>query len=437
MTAKKITLYTAISVVIANMIGTGVFTSLGFQLAGIQSVFAIIMLWLVGGLVALCGALSYGELASAMPRSGGEYHYLSVLLHPFVGFLSGWISVTVGFAAPVALSAMALGIYTNKVFASVNPVMLACVVVLIATALHSFSLKGSAWFQDVSTIVKILLILVFIIAGFIIGTHQSISVLPATSAVKSESWTSIFSSSFAVSLIYVSYAYSGWNASAYMASDIENPRKNVPKSLITGTLVVMVLYIVLNFIFLYSAPINEMKGQVDVGYISGLHVFGQKGGNIISIMIALLMVSSVSSMVFAGPRVSKVMGEDLVPLRFLSNTNKYDVPVIATMIQSAITIVLICTASFEKVLLYIGFTLNLFTFLTVLSLFVMRMTRKDLQGTYRTFGYPLTPLIFLILSGWTMFYLVKEQTTESLYGFATIFAGSIIYFIGKKNEQKT
>lgn len=431
MATKKVRLHTATSVVIANMIGTGVFTSLGFQLLGIQSVFAIMMLWLVGGLIALCGALSYGELASAMPRSGGEYHYLSVVLHPFVGFLSGWISVTVGFAAPVALAAMALGKYVNIVYPAVNPALLACTIVVIATAMHSFSLKGSARFQDISTVVKIVLIVFFIIAGFIVGTHQDISLMPVASSVKSQSWTSIFSPDFAVALIYVSYAYSGWNASAYMAGDIENPERNIPKSLITGTLVVTVLYVLLNFIFLYSAPVSEMKGQLEVGYISGLHIFGVKGGNIISIMIAVLMVSSVSSMVFAGPRISKVMGEDLQSLSFLSKTNKNDVPVMATIVQSAITILLICTSTFDVVLRYIGFTLSLFTFLTVVSLFVMRIKRKDLQGPYKTFGYPVTPVIFLVLSGWTLLFLMIQHTEESLFGFATIFAGSIIYFIRK------
>lgn len=431
MTTRKITLYTAISVVIANMIGTGVFTSLGFQLAGIQSVFAILMLWLVGGLIALCGALSYGELASAMPRSGGEYHYLSVIIHPLVGFLSGWISVTVGFAAPVALAAMALSQYLNKVYPALDPRMIAAAVVVITTALHCFSLKSSARFQDITTVIKIVLILFFIGAGLMIATHQDISIFPTNSNVPSEGWKSIFSRSFAVSLIYVSYAYSGWNASAYMANDIENPRVNIPKSLISGTVIVMVLYVLINYVFLRTAPISELKGQLEVGYISGTHIFGANAGSLMSIAIAVMMVSSVSSYIFAGPRISKVMGEDLKPIAFLAKTNKHDVPVVATVIQSAITLVLITTSSFEKVMLYVGFTLNMFTFLTVISLFVMRMSRKDLQGTYKTFGYPLTPLIFLILSAWTLYSTLIDHTNESLFGMATILAGSVIYFIGK------
>jgi len=434
MTIRKITLYTAVSVVIANMVGTGVFTSLGFQLFDIQSAFSIMMLWFVGGLIALCGALSYGELASAMPRSGGEYHYLSVLMHPLVGFLSGWISVIVGFAAPVALSAMALGKYVNKVYPGIDPEILGCAVVVVLTLIHSFSLKGSAKFQNTSTIIKIVLIAIFICAGLLLGAHQNISILPANSPIKSESWKTIFSSSFAVSLIYVSYAYSGWNASAYMANDIEKPTVNIPKSLLIGTLVVMALYILLNYVFLYTAPISELKGQVEVGYIAGIHIFGNSMGNLMGLMIALLLVSSVSSMVLAGPRISKVIGEDLPPLTFLSKTNANGIPVLATVIQSSITIILILTSTFEKVLLYLGFTLNLFTFLTVISLFIMRMRRPELSGPYKTFGYPITPLIFLLLSGWTLSFTMGEHPTESLYGLATILAGSIIYFIGKPKK---
>ncbi|MEO6882501.1 MAG: amino acid permease [Bacteroidia bacterium] len=435
MSARKISFYTAVSVVIANMIGTGVFTSLGFQLFDIQSVFGIILLWVVGGIIALCGALSYGELASAMPRSGGEYHYLSKLLHPFVGFLSGWVSVTVGFSVPVALSAMALGKYVNEVYPTLNPAMLGCSVVILITLVHSFNLKNSAKFQNIFTVLKVLLILFFIVAGFTINTSQPISILPINSLIPSESWKSIFSPAFAVSLIYVSYAYSGWNASAYMASDIENPRINIPKSLFWGTLVVMILYVLLNFIFLYTAPINELKGQVEVGYISAVHIFGTKIGNLMGMLIAFLLVSSISSMVFAGPRVAQVMGEDLTQLSFLSKKNKNGIPVVATIIQSAITILLILTSTFDKVLVYIGFTLGLFTFLTVFSLFVMRIKKRELSGIYKTFAYPITPIIFLLLTGWTLFFTMQGHVKESLFGLATVLVGGIVYFI-KKNESQ-
>jgi basic amino acid/polyamine antiporter, APA family len=434
MATGKIRLNTAISMVIANMIGTGVFTSLGFQLFGVQSGFGIVLLWLLGGIIALCGALSYGELASAMPRSGGEYNYLSNIFHPMLGFVAGWVSVIVGFAAPVALSAIALGKYVNKVYPNVNMVMLACVVVIFMTIIHSFTLKRSAVFQDASTIVKLILMVGIILVAFILGTSQHVSILPMNSDIKEQSWKAIFSSSFAVSLNWIYYSYSGWNAAAYVANDMENPKVNIPKALIFSTLVVTVLYLLINYAFLYTAPISELKGQVEVGYISASHIFGTNGGNIMAILIAITLISSVSSLVFIGPRIAQVMGEDLPQISILAKLNKHSIPVLATVVQSAITLALILTSTFESVLLYAGFTLNLFSFLTVFGLMVMRWNRKDLVSTFKVPLYPIPPLIFLALSAWTLYFTLTEHPRESIYGLLTILAGSVIYFIKKPKQ---
>jgi len=431
MPGKKIKLHTATLIVIASMIGTGVFTSLGFQLMGVHSGFGIFMLWLIGGVIALCGALSYGELASAMPRSGGEYHYLSKIFHPFAGFLSGWVSATVAFAAPTALAAMALGTYVNKVFPSSNPIILAVAIISIVTFIHSFNLRQSARFQNIFTVLEIALIVFFIVAGFTISSPQTISLLPQQSNTGGEGWHSVFSSSFAVSLIYVSYAYSGWNTATYMASDIQNPRRNVPRALFYGTIIVIILYVLLNYIFLYSAPVNEMQGQVEVGLISAIHIFGLKGGNFMGMMIALLLIASISSFVLAGPRVAQVMGEDLPQLSFLSIKNKHGVPYVAKIIQGVISLLLILTASFGKVLLYVGFTLSLSTFFTVLGLFVLRYRNKGSINGYKTFGYPVTPILFLALSSWMLYFTIMEHPKESLLGLGTILAGSVVYFIKK------
>lgn len=421
----KLGLITITSFVIANMIGTGVFTSLGFQLGGINSVFALLMLWIIGGLIALCGSLVYGELGAAMPRSGGEYHYLSQIYHPSVGFLSGWISITIGFAAPVALASMALGSYTHKVFPEVPAIGVAIGTLAVITAIHSWDVKTGSRFQNVFTLFKVLLILIFIICGFVLTPDlQNITILPQEST-----WKEIFSPAFAVSLIYVSYAYSGWNASAYIASEIDNPQKRLPKSLLFGTIIVTVLYVLLNFTFLKTAPASEMIGQVEVGYISANHIFGMTGGNIMGMLISILLVSSISSMVFVGPRVSQVMGEDTKILKFLSFKSTRGVPFYAVILQSTISLVFILTGSFEQVLTYAGFTLNMFTFLTVVGLFIHRYKFKNIERPYKTWGYPVVPIIFIGLMLWTMYFLLTERTMESLFGLGTIFSGFIIYYI--------
>lgn len=421
------TLKTATAIVIANMIGTGVFTSLGFQVLGIQSGFSLLMLWIIGGIIALAGALSYGELAAMFPRSGGEYNYLSKIYHPILGFLSGWISISVGFSAPVAAAAVALGTYVNSVYPNVNGTILAVSIVILTTLLHAWDLKKGAQFQNISTLAKVILIALFIIAGFIlIDTPQNLSFLPQ----KKES-DSLFSSAFAISLIYVSYAYSGWNASAYLAGEIENPKKNVPRSLFIGTLIVMVIYALLNFIFLYTVPISELAGQVEIGYLAADKIFGESLGKIMGLFIAAILVSSISSMIIAGPRVTQVIGEDIKLLSFFAKKTKKGVPAIAIIFQSIISIIFILSAQFDVIIRYIGFTLSLFTFLTVLGVFVMRIREPKKERSYKVWGYPITPLIFLSLSLWTIIYLIKDKPEESLYGFATVFIGFIIWLIDK------
>ncbi|MGZ3900908.1 MAG: APC family permease, partial [Bacteroidia bacterium] len=360
----KIGFNTAVAIVIANMIGTGVFTSLGFQVLGIQSGFAILALWIVGGILALCGALTYGEISSAFPQSGGEYNYLSKLYHPAVGFISGWVSVSVGFAAPIAAAAVALGQYVTKIYPGVNATVLSLTVICIITAVHSVNLKAGGLFQRVFTVVKVACIVMFIGFGLFHVPQHTVDYSASPAA-----WKDIFSSAFAVSLVYVTYAYSGWNAATYISGEIENSQRTLPRALFTGTLIVMVIYTVLNFVFLYSVPIPELKGVLEVGYLSANKIFGVQVGQFMSLVIALLLVSTISAMVLAGPRVMQSMGNDIKGLKFFATSNNHNVPYVAIIFQSVIAIVLVITSSFQSLITYVGFTLNLFTFLTVLGIF--------------------------------------------------------------------
>jgi APA family basic amino acid/polyamine antiporter len=442
---KLVSRNTAIAIVIANMIGAGVFTSLGYQAATIQSTFPLLMLWLVGGIVALCGALSYGELAGMMPRSGGEYNYLSKIYHPAFGFLSGWISATVGFAAPVALAAMALGRYAGSVIMPENPSQVALFigigVVLLVTAIHSYDVQYGSMFQKVSTAVKVILIIGFLIGGFFLTPQpQTVNLLP-----QAGDWDLVFSPAFAVSLAFVSFAYSGWNASAYLANEIKNPRLNVPISLFLGTMIVMVAYLLLNYVFLFtlspeaygSAQAQDFGTPLEVGYLSANVFLGGLGGKIMAGMIALLLISSISAMIFAGPRVTQVMGEDLSILNFFAHTNSKEIPVRAILLQSTISIILITTASFDAILYAIAFTLDIFTFSTVLGVIVMRIRKPNEPRPYRTFAYPLTPLIFLGATGWTMYFLFTQRTAESLVALGVISLGIVIYFLGKPTIKES
>lgn len=430
MLKNKVGLVTAVSVVIANMIGTGVFTSIGFQVIEIQSVFAVLLLWVLGGIMALCGALTYGEIGSAFPNSGGEYVYLSKLYHPMLGFLSGWVSATVGFSAPIALAAMALGQYVNGVYPEANGTMLAIGVVCLITIIHSYDLRFGAAFQRISTSIKLIFVVLFIAAGFMCVPAHTISIAP-----NEHSMTDIFSGAFAVSLYWISYSYSGWNASAYMTGDIENPSKNLPRSLFTGTLIVTVLYLLLNFIFLYTTPVSQLAGQVEIGYISGQHIFGQGIGNVVGIVIAVLLISSISAMIMAGPRVASSIGKNVEPLKVFAIENKGGVPYVAVISQSLIAVVLILTAKFNEVLELIGFILSLFTFLTVLGVFILRRKYKHIERPYKTWGYPVTPIIFLIINAWILCFGFYNKPKMSLYGLALIALGTIVWTLLKNRSR--
>lgn len=426
----KIGFYTAISLVIANMIGTGVFTSLGFQLFDIHSVFSILVLWLLGGIISFCGALVYGELGVAIPRSGGEYVYLSKLMHPSVGFMSGWVSSTVGFAAPVALASMALGTYVNKIIPEINITLCALTVVAIITLIHAMHLKVGSGFQKIVTALKVIVIVGFIAAGLLHTPSHEITILPQSNSVNE-----IFSAGFWVSLIYVSYAYSGWNAASYLSGEMQNPQKNLPKALLLGTLIVTVIYVLLNFVFLYSAPMAELTGVLEIGHVSAAHIFGAYIGKMMSLLIAVLLLSSISAMIMAGPRIIKSMGEDLPMLSVLAKTNKHQVPYMAVITQSIITVLLIVTAQFEAVLTFVGFSLSIFTFLTVASVFVLRIRNIENTG-YKTWGYPVTPILFLLLNAFTIYFVFTQKPTESLLGLLNVAVGGAIYFIGKSMSNK-
>lgn len=425
-----ISLLTATAIVVSNMVGTGIFTSLGFQVGDLPSGFTIVVLWALGGVCAFCGAVSYGELAAALPRSGGEYHYLSKIFHPSVGFVSGWLSATVGFAAPIALAAMALGKYFSGVYPAASPLAVSITASVAVTLVHLTGINVASRFQNTATWLKVALILVFIGAGLMFKGGQPVSFLPTAG-----DGHLIASAPFAISLVYVMYAYAGWNATTYIVGEVANPGRTVPLSVAIGTLLVSGLYVGLNMVFMHVAPIGELAGKIDVGHVAATHIFGEQGGKIMSGLICLGLVSSISAMTWVGPRVTMVMGEDFRLLAPLAVKSRRGVPAVALLVQLAIVVLLLCFALFEQVLKYVQFSITLCSFLAVLGVIVLRFTQPNLPRPYRTWGYPLTPLIFLGLSGWMLWFTIQGSPKESLYGLGTILLGLVIYFVSPKSTR--
>ncbi|HTJ47731.1 MAG TPA: amino acid permease [Kofleriaceae bacterium] len=439
MTAKRLGVIAATAIVVANMIGTGVFTSTGFQAIGLHDAGTILVVWVVGGVLALCGAACYAELGAMMPRVGGEYVYLREGLHPLVGVMSGWASVLAGFSAPIAVSSMAFAKYTAAIWPSLadptSQQLLAIGLIVAMTVLHSFSTVLGGRVQTVFTAAKTLLIVTFILAGFTAGGGST-----AHFASQAGGLSNIWTAAFGISLMYVSFAYSGWNAAAYIAGEIDRPEKSVPRALLYGTGLVMLLYVLLNVLFIYALPIDTLAHGdgggpiVEVGDASARALFGPRAGQMLSTLIALALVSSVSAMVMAGPRVYAAMAEDGALPKTLARRSHGGAPAWSVVVQGALAIAITMTGRFDQIVRYVGFTLTIFAALTCIAMLVMRRTRPDMPRPFKTFGYPITPLVFIAGSIWIAYSQIELYPTESLYGVGTLVFGVVAYFVSRSRR---
>jgi APA family basic amino acid/polyamine antiporter len=301
------------------------------------------------------------------------------------------------------------------------PILAGLIAASILTSIHALSHTISGGFQIVSTSFKILIIVGLIALAFL-SPGTRINFMPSIAA-----WTEMASPGFVISLYFVSYAYSGWNASAYIAGEIQNPEKNLSRSLITGTLVVMVLYIALNAAFLWAIPLPDLIGQVDIGLIYTRTIFGSRAGDFLGILIALLLISGMSSMIIAGSRVGQTMANHYPSLQFWAKRNSYGIPVRALLLQWLIIAGYLLTASFDQVILYIGFVLNLFAFLSILGLMIQRYRSGNPSTGYLVPAYPWVPLIFLSFSFWLLVYGLLYRPWESLMGLGVCAVGAVIW----------
>ncbi len=416
--------YTGAAIVISGMIGTGIFTTTGLMVEMGALGGDILLAWLIGGLVALCGALSYGELGANMPESGGEYYYISRVLHPSLGFLSGWVSLIVGFSAPIAAAAMAMHFYLGQIYPDWPVRIMAVVTISLLSVLHAYDLRLGIRVQAALVILKILLIITFI-GAVLFSPHSADST--SLTQVSPEFWST---SSFAVILIFVAFAYSGWNAASYIGAEIKNPEIHLPRALIAGTVLVTVLYILVNYAYLRAVPLAQLKGVESVASTVGVVLWGTAGAQFVSALIALGLISTISSMIIVGPRVYEAMAKDSLFPGTMARLNSHGVPSWAVFFQALIASSIALTASFGPLLIYIGFTLNIFAALAVFSLFRLRMQNRAKVRVCR--GYPVTPVVFLIFTIWMTVWSIQSQPLSALAGMATLGAGYLFYILRRK-----
>jgi APA family basic amino acid/polyamine antiporter len=432
------------AIVIANMIGTGIFTTTGFLAGDLGRPSLVLGVWVVGAIVAVAGCLCYSELGVNLPESGGEYIFLREAWGPVWGFLSGWISFFAGFAAPIAAAALAFSEYfahffpsfavmggvanaesTSGWFHTGHGQWLAVGIVVLFSVINVVGLRPAARIQNLLTGLKLGVLVLFLGFAFVIG-HGSVGHF---SQVAVRTSTHSLPAQFAVSLIWVMFAYSGWNAATYVSGEMKTPERTIPASLVAGTLIVAAFYILLNVAFVYALPLESMKDVGAIGAASAGALFGQGGGDFFSAIMSVGLISCISAMVIAGPRVYFAMAIDRCFFPTAARIHpKWGTPINAIVYQSLAAIAMILISKFESLVIYISFALIFFAALAVAG--TIRLRRREGWRKLRVvnWGYPLIPGLFIVASAWMLFYTASLQPKESALGLLTIVLGAGLYY---------
>ena len=441
---RRFGFYSATALVVSNMIGTGIFTSTGFMAGDLGSSTIILAAWIVGGLFALAGALAYSELGVNFQRSGGEYVYLTAAYGPTWGFMTGWVSFFAGFSAPIAANALAFSDYLGHFYPALKQSsahvvgsglfslrfgygqVLAAALIAAFTILNCLGVARVAKVQVALSAIKLVLIASFILLGFAVGagswshfSEPAVRTSPNGLPVQ-----------FVVSLLWVMVAYSGWNAATYVAEEIEAPERTLPRAIAAGAGIVAVLYLGLNLVFIYSTPLEKMKGVLAIGALSAGNLFGPGVAGLFAALMALAIVSTVSAMVTIGPRVYYAMAQNRAFFPAAAEVHpQWHTPVPAILSQGACAILMTLTP-FPDLMIYIGMSLTFFTVLAVASVFVFRRR----EGNWRklravSFGYPIVPVAYVVVGTVMMLYgFIGEQSRiPSLIAFGTVAAGALVY----------
>ncbi len=432
----------AVNIVIANMVGTGIFTSIGFQVLpdSIPDAFTILVAWVFGGIIALFGATAYSEVGSTFKESGGEFTFLSKLYHPVVGLASGWVSLIVGFSAASATLAIACAEYAFPVLQAFGVqterssvvVVVAGFLVSLITIIQLIGVRTTSLFQNLFTGLKIFLLILLISIPVYMYVNGSIE-LPNLTPTE-VSWDLIFSMPFAGSLVWVMFSYSGWNASAYITENLKDPKNDLPKSLLGGTFIVTLFYLALITSFIWVCSFEEMAGMVDVGNLMFSKVLGSKAALAVPVLFTIGLLSGINAMFIAGPRLTQKMGEDYETLSFLGSVSDRNVPKNAILAQWLLCLTFVVFSNFKDIVEYVGLTLTVFSLFTVFGVFLIRK-RGIGQNSVKTLGYPFTPIIFVAIHLWIIIYFALNDPLKSLAVLVTLIPAAIIYLLEKRRNK--
>jgi len=448
---RRLGLVSATAIVVSNMIGTGIFTTSGFLAGDLGSPSLVVAIWFVGALIALTGALCYSELGVNFPRSGGEYVYLTEAWGPAWGFIDGWVSFFAGFSAPIAVAALGVAAYVGHFAPNLDPrattpfalgpldlqlggaQWFACGVIVIFTGLNLLSVDAVAKMQNGLTGVKLFVLGALLVLGFAVGTGD----WAHFSETAERTSTTTVPAQFALSLVFVYFGYSGWNAAVYVAEEIKDPERILPRSLVLGTILVAVFYAALNCLFIYATPLEEMKGVVAVGAQAAQNLFGDSGGGIFAAGMALSLLATVNAMCMIGPRVYYAMARNGAFFAVAGKVHpKWKSPWVAVTAQGICCCVLILTGTFESLLYYIGFTLWLFSAASVFALVKFRRRPEWRRSPWVSFGWPAVPGFYVAVNMLVFVYFAVDKSWEALWSLLTIVAGGVAYHFYRRTAAR-
>lgn len=435
---RKLKLFSLTNIVIGDMIGAGIFTTSGLLLAQVHDPLLLLLLWVIGGAIALSGALSYGELGAKFPKSGGDYAFLTRLFSPLTGFLSGWVSFLVGFSAPVAASSLAFSEYLIRTLPEevlppqleLTKKIIAVGIILVFTLIHYFGLRSGSKVQNVLTLVKIGLIATLLITGFAFGEgsfeHFRIQ--------KSNALSGTSLKTMGLALMWILFAYTGWNASTYVGSEVQNPVKNIPRSLIVGTFVVTVIYLLLNILYVYAVPAGEMEGIISIGGLTANRLFNRSMDQLFSLFIALILLSAISVLIMIGPRVYYAMAQSGHFFGVAKKINRSKVPGMSILMQSGLAIIYVVSGTFDQIITFLSFSLGIFPILAVIGVFKLRIRG---QTVLKVPGYPVLPAFFILSSVLILVLAFLERPVESSIAIGVILVGIPVYYWFIKGLKST
>jgi len=425
----------ACSFIVTSMVGAGIFTTSGLMLARLGSSWLVLLCWFLGGTVALAGALSYAELATMMPKAGAEYVYLREIYGRPAAFLTGWTSFFVGFSAPIAASAVACATYLTS--ARLLPSTwiaqkgIALAIVAALTALHYTGVRRGAVGQNIFAALNVFVLAGIVVWGFSRGAGNWQFLRNST-----DFWMPGRASQIGLALLWVMFAYSGWNSSAYIAEEVKQPARTLPRSLFVGTLTIIALYVAVNLFFFHAAPSAELSGRVAVGEIAVRHAMGPQAATGLAIVVSVLLLAAISAYIFIGPRVYFAMARDGLFFQFAARIHpRYETPGLAIATQGICTVAMILTGTFEQLLTYIGFALGIFPWLAVAGVIVLRQRQPGRERPYRVLGYPFVPLYYLLATAYILGAALVARPLPSLLAILTVAAGLPIYWFIERRRR--